>query len=541
MTMARVTLICPPYLYNHDIRQQGRPIIGAARLPSIGLAYVASALRAAGHAVDLIDAVGEGIEEAHAFESPDGRVATTFGLSHAEIVRRIAADTQLIGLTCMFSNEWRLYKTLLRAIRERFPSTVIMLGGEHATADWEFVLSSDSGVDACILGEGEETAAELASFIGEGRDWSQVAGIAHARGGKAVRNERRKRMASVAGLLPAWDLFPINEYLRHGTGMNCAAGANFPILASRGCPYSCTFCSSPQMWGHSYVARDPDEIVGEMLHWKSIYPAIEHFIFVDLAMTIKKDWTVKLARAMAEKKIGATWHFGPGTRTEVMSHEVIDALKASGLTRIDFASETGSKNTIAKINKRINLKKMCESMRYAASQGMLCKTTLIYGFPGQTISDCIANVLFAARVAWAGVDEVQIFEFNPYPGTVMHEDLITQKRIPDKQAEPERYEQFLDLFSPVGRGAKSWSEHLPSRLFSPFFWATHLLFMAVLFTRHPGKLLRLFRRAWTETPETRLEQRVTQLFGGDPERRKLIRHASAGPSLPRQPASAGRR
>ena len=75
------------------------------------------------------------------------------------------------------------------------------------------------------------------------------------------------------------------------------------ILATRGCPYQCTFCSSPSMWTTRYVMRDPKDLVDEMEWLISEYKA-NSFEFYDLTAIIKKEWTLEFCKEMKKRNLG---------------------------------------------------------------------------------------------------------------------------------------------------------------------------------------------------------------------------------------------
>ena len=161
---------------------------------------------------------------------------TLRGLTADEVADRVPADAQLLGVSCMFSQDWPYLKRVLRRLRERFPHIPIAAGGEHITAMPEVALA-DGLVDFCVLGEGEETLVELLDAIGSGRRMREVAGLVYRDGGQIVRNATRARVAEIDGLpLPAWDLFPIEAYLGGGYGFGVDRGRCMPVLATRGCP-----------------------------------------------------------------------------------------------------------------------------------------------------------------------------------------------------------------------------------------------------------------------------------------------------------------
>ena len=150
----KVCLIRPPTLMSGSSATDTLP-------PPLNLAYLAGALRKAGHEPFIVDAVGESPSNF----VPLGNSRSLRGLSFDQIVARIPEDTALIGVTCMFSAEWVPIRTLLAKIREAFPGRVIVGGGEHFTAAAELSLEQSPALSACALGEGEETLVELANAL----------------------------------------------------------------------------------------------------------------------------------------------------------------------------------------------------------------------------------------------------------------------------------------------------------------------------------------------------------------------------------------
>src|SRR3954463_6638893 len=124
--MTHVTLVRPPILFPKYC-PSGTP----SPTPPLGMAYLAGMLRAEGHGVTCVDAPGLAFKRVENCASDPGMF--TVGLTLPQIVERIPRDTRVIGLTCMFSYDWFHVIELIRAIRARFPSQFIVLGGEHAT------------------------------------------------------------------------------------------------------------------------------------------------------------------------------------------------------------------------------------------------------------------------------------------------------------------------------------------------------------------------------------------------------------------------
>src|SRR5882762_8850532 len=130
LDMAKVTLIRPPSVFS-------KYAVTLNAIPPISLAYIAGSLAHAGHDVNIIDAVGEALEQVY-----DSHLHPLLmnGLRTDEILARIPADTNVVGISCLFTHEWPYIQLLTQAIRHAFPKAKILLGGEHVTAVPEYSL-----------------------------------------------------------------------------------------------------------------------------------------------------------------------------------------------------------------------------------------------------------------------------------------------------------------------------------------------------------------------------------------------------------------
>src|ERR1019366_5194236 len=111
----RFVLIRPPVL---------TPTFNMAELvvPPLGPAYVAAALRQAGHDVCLIDAVGLALDQ----YSPSVGGTLLHGLTFDEVLDRIPPATECIGLSANFSYDWPTCRELLNRVRQRFPKMFLI-------------------------------------------------------------------------------------------------------------------------------------------------------------------------------------------------------------------------------------------------------------------------------------------------------------------------------------------------------------------------------------------------------------------------------
>src|SRR5690606_15279758 len=254
-----VQLIHPPVYLNVHAMTALRP-----SLP-LGLAYVAAALRRAGHAVSVIDAVAEAPDQV---TQGARKQLFALGLTVPEIVARLDPAADVIGVTNMWSFSWPLVRELITAIKQARPDTPIVCGGEHFTGLAEHSMQQ-APIDVIVLGEGEEGAVEgVAELAKERPDFAAIPSIVYRdASGQPVRSAamraRKKDVDSIAW--PAWDLFRIDTYNHHNYVNGVKMGKTIPILATRGCPYQCTYCSSPNMWTTKWYARNPKDVVDEKI------------------------------------------------------------------------------------------------------------------------------------------------------------------------------------------------------------------------------------------------------------------------------------
>src|SRR5207244_110819 len=137
---------------------------------------------------------------------------------------------------------------------------------------------------------------------------------------------------------PAWDLFPIERYIAGQFNHGVVRGRTMPILASRGCPYQCTFCSSPAMWTTKWSARRPDDVLAEMKDYVACY-GVNDFAFYDLTAIVRRDWIVAFCELLIAARVAAAgveavsiFPFSPYPGTELY-----DELAAAHRVRLDAA------------------------------------------------------------------------------------------------------------------------------------------------------------------------------------------------------------
>ncbi len=464
--------------------------------PPLGLAYVAAAARGAGWDVSCVDALGEA--PFRRWTTGNGNFVG-YGLPPEELVAR-AGNCDALGISVMFSHDWPTVKNIFRDLRPRMPHAVLIAGGEHLTALPEFCLSDCPELDIGVLGEGEATIVDLLKAIESGSA-TGVAGTVYRHAGNTRIAPGRRRLEPLESIpRPAWDLLPMENYLANGLGYGVNPGRTLPLVASRGCPFQCTFCSSPRMWTTRWRARNPDDVLDEMQDAIKRY-GVRNFDLYDLTAIVRKDWVVEFAGKILERGWDITWQMPAGTRSEALDEECLRLMRSSGQRNISYAPESGSPATLRRIKKNVDLDRMTRSISAALREGMNVKLNMIMGFPHESDRHLLETAFFLARMAALGVHDAYIACFSPYPGSELFEELRGSGAIGALDSD---YFLALTSYSDL-RYSRSYAPRLSSRRLSFYRLGSMALFYAISYLLHPSRILRLIFNFIRGREESRLD------------------------------------
>jgi len=283
-----------------------------------------------------------------------------------------------------------------------------------------------------------------------------------------------------------------------------------PIMASRGCPYRCTFCSNPNMWTTRYILRGVDELIAEIKHYIARYN-ITALQFYDLTAITKKRWTVEFCTRLIEEGIDLNWSLPSGTRSEALDKDTLSLLKRTGCNYLVYAPESGSPETLKLIKKRIDLKEFTQSVLEAKRQKLTLRTNLIIGFPHERRRDMLRTIRYGLYLAIRGVDEVSINIFSPYPGTEIFRGLMETSAV---RLDDDYFLALTSLnsdytnFNPMAANAKVGARELALYRIT-FMLANYFLG----YVTRPGRIIRTLRNIFgNQEAATVLEHRLRDVI-----------------------------
>ncbi|MBN1423355.1 cobalamin-dependent protein [Candidatus Fermentibacteria bacterium] len=310
--------------------------LGEEMAPPLGVLYLASALRAA--FPDLEVAVIDGLREGY---DDTWRAVEDF-------------RPDFLGLSFYTTAAEGAY-AMARCTKEAFPYVKIAAGGPHVTALPEEALGTGS-IDVVVRGEGERTLVEVTEAWLSGAPWGTVApridGIAWRQDGIAVVNQPRAHITPLDDVAtPARDLVDLRRY----RGFYLAKQRpETSMVLSRGCPFSCTFCSN-MVWklGRPSVrTRSPDNVVKEFQRLSEDFGIRETFDHAD-EFNANIPAAMGIASALADRRLGMTW------KTQVRAHplppDLVAAMARAGCWYVHLGIESGNERTLQGIGKGITL------------------------------------------------------------------------------------------------------------------------------------------------------------------------------------------
>jgi anaerobic magnesium-protoporphyrin IX monomethyl ester cyclase len=350
----------------------------------LGLLSLATQARAAGHDVHVLNLF--------AFAWQD--------IEH--IIKETAAD--LFGLSCFTQNR-RGTLMLAKLIRRLHPNAHIAVGGPHASALPQEMLTHCSAIDTIVIGEGEQTFMELINRIEGGESTSGIAGTTWNTIDGSRSAEARTLIDNLDCLIPPTRFF--DDHI---------------VLSARGCPWDCSFCASSAIWGRGCRTHSTAYVLGilETLVKEHSQKAIA---FKDETFTADRQRALELCRGIRERELNIAWSCD--TRADVLDAELLRAMREAGCQRISLGVESAAPSILKRLNKNITPAAVQTATQLARSMGLSVRYYMIVGSPGETMATLEQSLTFVRE------SEPTEVIFNPFtllPGTREWEQAVQDGR-----------------------------------------------------------------------------------------------------------------
>jgi len=342
----------------------------------------------------------------------------TFEAHPNEMMKRALeeGDYDIVGLSVMtpMLQEAVYASRIARGARSR---PVILWGGPHPTVLPEESIALDF-VDVIALGEAEETMREL---VQQGGNPEGVKGVWYKRHGEIVQNSPRMPTADL-GLLPypARDLIDMETYAKAWYSLTAASPElrGTSVIASRGCPFSCTYCQPTldRLFGKRLRRRPVPHVIGELQELKEQFQ-LDAFMLEDDTFIAHNGWATEFAQSLRQSGLDLKW--GCNVRADLVtkSPHLMEEMARAGLVQVNMGIESGSQRILDEIyDKRITVEQVRQAVDIAKGLGLRVGGYFMLGAPSETRREIMHTIEYAARLP---IDEAAFNITTPLPGTYL--------------------------------------------------------------------------------------------------------------------------
>jgi anaerobic magnesium-protoporphyrin IX monomethyl ester cyclase len=300
---------------------------------------------------------------------------------------------------------------MLKVCKTFGPHIFTVIGGPHVTFALEETLLSSPCIDAIVIGEGERTLVELARAVAEDRDTHHVPGIAFADGGRVVKTSARGLIEDLDQLpLPARELLPMARYRALGTPCT--------VITSRGCPYSCIFCSGHRMFGPRVRFRSPGLVVDEIEKLQRDF-GLAKINIVDDTFTLNHNHTRAVCEEMLRRNLKLKWSVF--ARVDRISDDLAQLMNRAGCEWVLFGVESADEAILKTIRKGISPEEVRRGVRIAAEAGINVFNSFILGLPGESRETVCKSLAFGDELYQKYGAKYGFHMLSPLPGTEIYE------------------------------------------------------------------------------------------------------------------------
>lgn len=305
----------------------------------------------------------------------------------------------------------------------------VLIGGNNITnciKDYTLGIDNlskiyDKNIDFYFTGESETS---LPLFL---KNFNKdIPGLCYFQDKKLVINKNSKFLDVENLKSPSWEYFSMEKYFDVGLFHSAQSYSNrvLPVMASRGCPEKCSFCSTPMTWGSKVRWKNIGLLSSEIKKSVEKY-SIGEIQFQDDTITANLKYLKQLCAHL--KEVNLPWCTPNGIKInyhQKKQYEMFKMMKDSGCYQITFGCESGSQRVLDQIiRKNTKVSSFKTNIKKAKDAGLFVHTFWIIGFPGESRSEMNETIKIASECE---ADSFSLAIYNPLPGTPLYHKVIRE-------------------------------------------------------------------------------------------------------------------
>ncbi|KPA17087.1 Fe-S oxidoreductase [Candidatus Magnetomorum sp. HK-1] len=340
--------------------------------------------------------------------------AEAYSMDDTQILSAIhKADCDYIGMTLFSIMASKLFSLITRIKKET--RAVIIVGGPLPTADTQWLMETCSEIDYAVSGEGELILPQLLLSIEQKSYVASIPGVSYWDGNNLVINNQNHQKSFSE--IPDPD-FETVDYRYYPGVSPVGAWPSVNILATRGCPYNCTFCCNP-VWhrGVNLIS------VSTVIKWLNVLATqgIKHVYFSDDTININNDWFEELCGCMIKSGLSSKMLFRCQFRTDLTTRKQLESARKAGFWMIGYGVESGSQTILDYYKKKEKVEDSASAIEMTHAAGLHSLTNFIAGAPLDTVDTLLetSNFIRETNPTYASIQWL-----HPFIGAEIARDII---------------------------------------------------------------------------------------------------------------------
>lgn len=310
--------------------------------------------------------------------------------SEKEVEAFLNKKFDIIGITST-SRTYREAIELAKYYKNKNNNANIIFGGPHVSI-MTGELMKEPTIDYGVYGEGELTFKELVEHLFKYRGHVDITGLKKISGlifrdkGEVIVNPTRLLHKTLDELpFPAFHLFPMEKYL-----------GNHSMMTSRGCPFSCSFCATTEIWGLRWRSRSAENVVKEMEFLITNFGR-KPIDFQDACFNTNKKRVEEICDLLIERKLRIPWTVR-GFRADIINESLAKKMRRAGCAFVALGIESANYDMLVRIGKKETPEEISTGVRILREAEIDVLGQFMIGNPGETLETVKESLMFAKEV-----------------------------------------------------------------------------------------------------------------------------------------------